>query len=81
MNQTLRQRLADHPTLARALRWDPEDATLSGSERALAGLVAVLAADFDALDGPEQRALADVIAGQARETEEAEAAARRLLGR
>lgn len=80
MNQPFRQHLADHPSLARALHWDPADATLAGGERALASIVAALAADFDALDGPEQRALADVIEAQTRETEQAEEAARRLLG-
>lgn len=81
MNETLSQRLAAHPTLARALRWDPADATLAGGERALASVVAALAADFDVLDGAEQRALVDLLEGQTRETEDAEAAARRILGR
>ena len=36
--------------------------------------------DFDALDGAQQRALADVLARQAEDTERAEADARKMLG-
>lgn len=45
-----------------------------------AAIVAALANDFDALDGAEQRAIADVLTAQAEETERDEAAARKLLG-
>ena len=53
---------------------------MSGSERALAAIVSALVADFDALDGAQQRALADVLARQAEDTERAEADARKILG-
>lgn len=81
MTQTTSEQIAAHPTLSRATQWSPEDATLSGSERALATVVAALAADFDALDGAEQRALVDILEAQTHATEQAEATARKILGR
>ena len=80
MKQTIRAMFSDHPRLSRALKWDADDATLSGGERALAAVLAALANDFDALDGAEQRAIADTLTAQAEETERDEAAARKLLG-
>lgn len=80
MEQTMSELIAAHPVLSRAVRWDASDATLSGSERALAAIVAALVADFDALDGEQQRAVADVLVRQAEDTERAEAEAREILG-
>lgn len=80
MTETTSQQIAAHPTLSRATQWSPEDATLGGSERALANVVAALAADFDALDAAEQRALVDILEAQTRTTEQAEATARKILG-
>lgn len=80
MEKTIGKIISEHPTLSRAINWDADDATLSGSERALAAVVSALVADFDALDGEQQRAIADVLAHQAADTERAEAAARKILG-
>ena len=80
MEHTTRELISDHPLLSRAATWDSSDATLSGSERALAAVVSALVADFDALDGEQQRAIADVLSRQAEDTERAEAEARKLLG-
>lgn len=80
MEKTIGKIISEHPTLSRAINWDADDATLSGSERALAAVVSALVADFDALDGEEQRAIADVLTRQAEDTESAEAAARKILG-
>ena len=80
MPETTSQQIAAHPTLARAAQWNPDDATLSGSEQALATVITALAAEFDALDAAEQRALVDVLESQTRATEQAEATARKMLG-
>lgn len=80
MEHTMNELISAHPLLSRAATWDSTDATLSGSERALAAVVSALVADFDALDGAEQRAIADVLSRQAADTERAEAEARKLLG-
>lgn len=80
MEHTMSELISAHPVLSRAVRWDASDATLSGSERALAAIVAALVADFDALDGEQQRAVADVLVRQAEDTERAEAEAREILG-
>ena len=80
MEHTISELISAHPVLSRAATWDSSDATLSGSERALAAVVSVLVADFDALDGEQQRAIADVLTRQAEDTERAEAEARALLG-
>ena len=80
MEHTISDLISAHPSLSRATKWDANDATLSGSERALAAIVSALSADFDALDGAQQRALADVLARQAEDTERAEADARKILG-
>mgnify|MGYP006867441674 FL=1 len=80
MEHTISDLISAHPSLSRATTWDANDATLSGSERALAAIVSALVADFDALDGAQQRALADVLARQAEDTERAEAEARKILG-
>ena len=80
MEHTISDLISAHPSLSRATEWDAGDATLSGSERALAAVVSALVADFDALDGEQQRAIADVLTRQAEDTERAEAEARALLG-
>lgn len=80
MEKTISELISAHPSLSRAATWDSTDATLSGSERALAAVVSALVADFDALDGEHQRAIADVLTRQAEDTERAEAEARKLLG-
>ena len=80
MEKTIGKIISEHPTLSRAINWDADDATLSGSERALAAVVSALVADFDVLDGEHQRAIADVLTRQAEDTERAEAAARKILG-
>lgn len=68
-----------HPALAAAAGWSPEDATLSSSERSLAVVVAALVAEFDGLDGAQQRAVVEVLEKITRGTEAAELAGRRLL--
>ena len=80
MEHTINELISAHPALSRATEWDASDATLSGGQRALAAIVSALVADFDALDGAQQRALADVLARQAEDTERAEADAREMLG-
>lgn len=80
MEHTISELISAHPSLSRAVTWDSDDATLSGSERALAAVVSALVADFDALDGEHQRAIADVLTRQAEDTEHAEAEARKILG-
>lgn len=76
----VRQRIDNNPLLAPALKWDSEDGTLSGGEAALARVIQVLAADFDALDADQQQALGDLVEGVASETLEAEQAGLRMLG-
>lgn len=80
MEHTINELISAHPSLSRATKWDASDATLSGGQRALAAIVSALVADFDALDGAQQRALADVLTRQAEDTERAEAEARKILG-
>lgn len=80
MEHTTDELMSAHPLLSRAVVWDASDATLSGSERALAAVVSALVADFDALDGEQQRAVADVLTRQAEDTERAEAQSREILG-
>ena len=80
MEHTTRELISTDPVLSRAAEWDSSDATLSGSERALAAVVSALVADFDALDGEQQRAIADVLTRQAADTERAEAESREILG-
>ncbi|WP_286954503.1 MULTISPECIES: hypothetical protein [Corynebacterium] len=67
----VRQRINDDPLLAPALKWGPEDGTLSGSEAALVRVVQVLAADLGALDADQQQALGDLVGAVASETLEA----------
>lgn len=74
------QRINDNPLLAPALKWDPEDGTLSGSEAALVRVVQALAAGLDALDADQQQALGDLVGAVASETLEAEQAGLRMLG-
>lgn len=52
--------------------FDPSDATLSGGEVAIARIVSALRADWDRLDGQQQRALIAVLEASAQATEEAE---------
>lgn len=80
MEHTISEMISTHPLLSRAVTWDSDDATLSGSERALAAVVSALVADFDALDGEHQRAIVDVLTRQTEDTERAEAEARKILG-
>ena len=54
--------------------FDPDDATLSGGERAMARIVAVLREEWEGLDGRQQRALVSALDASARATEEAESA-------
>lgn len=57
-----------------------DDGTLSGGEAALAKIVRVLTAEFDALDGPEQEAVATALGKVAQETLSAEQWAKKHLG-
>lgn len=52
--------------------FDPSDATFSGGEVAIARIVSALRADWDRLDGQQQRALITVLEASAQATEEAE---------
>lgn len=63
-------------------RMDPEDDSLSSGERAQARIVAVLVAEWDSLDGRQQRALVDVLEESTRASEDAEGYAewRRSVG-
>ena len=54
--------------------FNPSDATLSGSERALACIVATLREEWDGLDGRQQRALVAALEASTVATEEAERA-------
>ena len=76
----VRQRINDDPLVAPALKWGPEDGTLSGSEVALARIVQALAADLGALDADQQHALGDLVGAVASGTLEAEQAGLRRLG-
>lgn len=51
----------------------PNDDTLSGGEVAMARIVQVLVADWDRLDGQQQRALVKALETSAKATEHAEA--------
>lgn len=53
-------------------RFAPDDDTLSSGERALARITAVLTTEWDALDGAQQKALADVLESSASDTIQAE---------
>ena len=53
-------------------RFAPDDTTLSSGERALARVTAVLADEWDILDGTQQKALADVLESSASATAQAE---------
>ena len=52
---------------------DPDDATLSRGEHAQALIVAVLVAQWDRLDGAQQRGIVDALEASTVMTEEAEA--------
>lgn len=54
--------------------FDPSDTTLSGSERAMARIVATLREEWDGLDGRQQRTLVDALEASTVATEEAERA-------
>lgn len=69
-----------HPVLAAAAGWSPGDESLSSSERSLAVVVAALVAEFDGLDGAQQRAVVEALETVAGATADAEAAGRRRLG-
>lgn len=53
--------------------FDPDDATLSGGEVAIARIVSVLRADWDRLDSQQQRVLITALEASTQATEEAEA--------
>ena len=53
--------------------FDLNDGTLSGGEMAIARIVSALRADWDRLDGQQQRALITVLEASPQATEEAEA--------
>ena len=53
--------------------FDLNDGTLSGGEMAIARIVSALRADWDRLDGQQQRALITVLEASTQATEEAEA--------
>ena len=53
--------------------FDPNDATLSGGEVAIARIASALREDWDRLDGQQQRALITVLEASTQATEEAEA--------
>ena len=53
--------------------FDPNDATLSGGEVAIARIANVLREDWDRLDGQQQRALITALETSTQATEEAEA--------
>ena len=53
--------------------FDPNDGTLSGGEMAIARIVSALRADWDRLDGQQQRALITALEASTQATEEAEA--------
>ena len=57
-----------------------DDGTLSGGEVALAKIVRVLSAEFDALDGTDQEAVATALGKVAQETLSAEQWAKKHLG-
>jgi len=50
--------------------FDPSDATLSGGEMATARIVSALRADWDRLDGQQQRVLITALEASAQDTEE-----------
>ncbi|CAB0765683.1 hypothetical protein FRC0104_02377 [Corynebacterium diphtheriae] len=52
----------------------PDDATLSGSELAMARIVAVLREEWEGLDGHQQRTLVSALEASTLATEEAESA-------
>lgn len=54
--------------------FDPSDATLSGSERAMARIVAALRDEWDGLDSRQQRALVAALEASTVATEKAERA-------
>lgn len=58
---------------------DPNDATLSGSERAHAVIVAALVEQWDRLDGGQQRSIVNALDASTAATEEAEKWARDRL--
>lgn len=53
--------------------FDPNDATLSGGEVAIARIARALREDWDRLDGQQQRTLITALETSAQATEEAEA--------
>ena len=53
--------------------FDLNDGTLSGGEMAIARIVSALRADWDRLDGQQQRALITALEASTQATEEAEA--------
>jgi len=50
--------------------FDPSDDTLSGGEMATARIVSALRADWDRLDGQQQRVLITALEASAQDTEE-----------
>ena len=79
--KSLSEKMNADPQLKKALQWNADDSTLSGGEAALARIVTSLSTDFDALDGSHQQAIADALVAQAKETQEAESYAHRLIRR
>lgn len=62
-------------------RYDENDPTLSGGERAFAALITTLLEHWDRLDGHQQRALVEVLEESTRASEEAAVHLQRLTGR
>lgn len=77
---TTHKLILENLALSAAMRWDPEDPTLSTGEAALADVVHTLADHLDSLDGDQQQVLADLVGTVSSETQKAEQAGLRMLG-
>lgn len=71
--------LVTHPQLAQAMRWNVEDASLSGSERSLALIVNALLEHADRLDAAELHTLSEALDAYTQDVQQSENAAWRII--
>lgn len=71
--------LVTNPQLAQAVRWNVDDASLSGSERSLAVIVNALLEHADRLDAAELYTLSETLHAYAQDVQQRENAAWKII--
>lgn len=71
--------LVTHPQLMQAMKWHGDDASLSGSERALALIVHALLGHADRLDAAELNSLSEALDSYAQDVQQREDTAWKII--